>query len=212
MRLLIFLFVTVAAQAAAPRISGFSVLAGQSAFVSPGDVIILYGHDMGGDLTTSEAQPYPTQIGATQVQCNGIPAPLLYVSAAQLALQIPWELVTQDQASVVVQVGGTASEALDVSLKPYAPAVFSKDGSGSGQGLIHIVADGKLAAPNSSQPDARAAKPGEVLDIPATGLGIVQEGPPTGFVASEWLPGNPSLRPIVLIGGVPAVISCAGIY
>jgi minor extracellular serine protease Vpr len=91
-----------------------------------------------------------------------------------------------------------------VGLAPFAPAIFSTNAEGSGQGA---VLDVSYRLVDSSNP---ATAGSSVVLIYCTGLGAVTNQPATGAPS----PSNPlawSTTPTVTIGGVPADVSFSGL-
>jgi uncharacterized protein (TIGR03437 family) len=75
----------------------------------------------------------PTALGGVTVAVNGIAAPLYYVSAGQVNVQIPYEVDGQQQASVSLSYREAASPAQSIPLAASAPrlypGIFNQDGS-----------------------------------------------------------------------------------
>jgi uncharacterized protein (TIGR03437 family) len=100
-------------------------------------------------------------------------------------------------------VNNVAGAAQTVSLAPFAPAIFSMNSQGSGQGAI---LDTSYNLVDSSNPTTANA----FVLIYCTGLGAVTNQPATGSPG----PSNPlawSTTPTVTIGGVPADVSFFGL-
>jgi len=90
------------------------------------------------------------------VTFDGIAAALLYTGATQINLQVPASLgSTKTSSSMVVTVDGTSSAAVQVALAPASPAVF---------------AGGILNQDDSVNGAGKGAKPGDILQIFATGI------------------------------------------
>jgi uncharacterized protein (TIGR03437 family) len=125
-------------------------------------------------------------------------------------LQIPWELAGQPQASVITTVGAVLSNQQTVSLAPFAPGLFTLNGTGSSQGTVVIAGTSLFAAPQSV-PGSRPAHPGEFISIYSTGLGAVSNQPATGM-AAQAMPVSVTLAtPTVTIGGMVAQVSSSGL-
>jgi uncharacterized protein (TIGR03437 family) len=124
-------------------------------------------------------------------------------------VQIPWEAAV-GTADIVVTTNGTALAPLKVTVGAVSPGVFSLQW-GVGQ-AIAINPDGSLAAPEGSIPGVRthAARAGDFLMIFATGLGAV-----TPTIGDSAAAGNvirtAIASPVMLIGGVPARVTFAGL-
>jgi uncharacterized protein (TIGR03437 family) len=138
--------------------------------VSPGSLVSLFGDG----FPESEAR----------VEVNGAPTKVIFASSGQINLVMP-SRIEGASAVFVVRKGTEESAPAVVRVASTTPAVFSIDQSGTGAGIV-AHADYSLVTPSAP------ARPGEVLLIFATGLGI--EAPP----------------PTVLAGGLPAEVLFAG--
>jgi uncharacterized protein (TIGR03437 family) len=125
-------------------------------------------------------------------------------------LQIPWELAGQSQASVLATVGAVLSSQQTVSLAPFAPGLFTLNGSGSSQGTVVIAGTPLFAAPQSV-PGGRPAHPGEFISIYGTGLGAVSNQPATGIAAPAGPLSVTIETPTVTIGGMVAQVTFSGL-
>ena len=134
---------------------------------------------------------------------GGTEAPLFFVSGGQVNFQVPWELSGQSQATLAATLDYAAGAAQTVNLAPVAPAIFSTNAAGTGQGAI---LDTSYRLVDSTNP----AAPGSFVLIYCTGLGAVSNRPATGSPA----PSDPlaeSATPIVTIGGVTANVQFSGL-
>ena len=173
--------------------------------VAPGSIASAFGDFLLSSPLGTQQSPLPTSISGLSLEfVGGTPAPLFFVSGLQVNLQVPWELATQSQASLTATLNGQTSGAQTVDLAPFAPAIFSTNAKGSGQGAIldpsyHLV--------DSSNP----ATDGSVVLIYCTGLGAVTNQPPTGSPASNTSLSYTTTTPIVKIGGVSANLLFSGL-
>ncbi len=102
------------------------------------------------------------------------PAELLYKSATQINLQVPSGLGSKDSAQVVVTVDGNRSAPFTAALSPAWPSIFS-------HGVLNQ--DNTVNSPDS------AARPGQVLQIYATGI-------PRGATVSVAIGSRENLVPL----------------
>ena len=171
--------------------------------VAPGSIASAFG-DFFLSLPLGTTQsPLPTDISGAFLQfASGIQAPLFFVSGGQVNFQVPWELSGQP-GTLTVTIDGQTSAAQTIPLAPVAPAIFTTNAQGTGQGAIldtsyHLV--------DASNP----ATGGSTVLIFCTGLGAVTNQPPTGSPASltllSW-----SATPTVTIRGAPANVSFSGL-
>lgn len=151
------------------------------AAVAPGSLATLFGTNLSPGSQIASQLPLPTQMNATSVLVNGVPAPLIFAGPEQINFQIP--LGTQTPATVVVRQAGVESAPQPLPLELAAPGLFSASRDGRGQGAI-LHAGGALVS--STNPAAI----GEAIAIYCTGLG---ELPSTA-------------APQVTIGGIQAEV------
>jgi uncharacterized protein (TIGR03437 family) len=130
--------------------------------VAPGGLATLFGTNLSPGTQIATRFPLPTQMNATMVRVNGVPAPLIFAGPEQISFQIPFGI--QPPATAVVQHAGVESAPEPLALEPAAPALFSVTKDGRGQGAI-LHAGGALADP------ANPASVGEAIEIYGTGLG-----------------------------------------
>jgi uncharacterized protein (TIGR03437 family) len=177
----------------------------QSGAVAPGEIVTLFGAEMGPEaLTTSQLtadqRHLTTELAGTQVLWNGTPSPLLYVSASQISAVVPYGVAASSTAQVQVTFANGFSNPLLLPVVRAAPGVFSLNSSGSGAGAI-LNEDYKVNAP--SQP----ALPGSIISIYATGGGL------TSLLDDGLIVEKPDLLSLpveVTIGGLAAEVLYAG--
>jgi uncharacterized protein (TIGR03437 family) len=186
--------------AGVPSISGVTESAGFGQTISPGTLFTIFGQNFSNATTGAPRLPLPAGLGGAAVSVNGIPAPLLWVSPAQINAQAPIE-IKAGSANVQVQtVGGTAISLQPALVTDAAPGIFSLSGTGIGPGVI-AHADFSIVS------KASPAKPGEVVILYATGLGKTNPAIAAGKAGN----GEPTvLTPTVSIGGQPASVLFSG--
>jgi len=187
-----------------------SAASGIAGSVSPGELVTVRGYGAGasavGGLTLTASGSVASNLNGLQVTFDGKPAPLLYTSANQTNLVVPYEVA--GEATTVMQVSYTAASgtletaAWTLPVAAAAPAVFTVDATGMGQGAVENE-DGSV---NS---EANPAARGSVVSIYATGEG--QTSPPgvTGSVTQSNTK-SPVLPVTVTIGGIGAVVQYSG--
>lgn len=174
-----------AAPVAAVSAAGFR--AGQP--VAPGSLAALFGQFPGASTQAAAGAPLSTRLGETEVLIGGAAAPLLYVSPAQINLQVPGKAQTA-QHLVEVRVGGRSVARGVVTVIPVAPGVFAAVG-----------------------PDGRfnAVRAGQTLTIYATGQGEVAPAVEDGAPAPVQPPAVTLTRPDVFIGYKSAPVLFSGL-
>ena len=171
--------------------------------LAPGELVTLIGTGIGpGSAQAPSGPPTVTVLGGTSVLFDGTPAPILYASPNQINAIVPYAVsgkaTTQLNVTLQGQTIATASEAVASA----APAIFTIDSTGSGQGAI-LNQDSSVNSP------ANPAAKGSIISIFATGAG--QTNPPgvDGQVTGTVLP-TPLLPVSVQIGGFEANVLYAG--
>lgn len=175
------------------------------AAISPGEIITIFGTGIGPPptgLVLDATGRVAASLGGTQVLINGVAAPLLYASAGQLNVIVPYEVGTSGTATIQVESNGVESAAWGVPVVPSAPAIFTLDATGLGRAA---VGNADYSVNDPLNPAAR----GTYVSIYATGEG--QTSPPgvTGSVIGSDLK-IPVLRVTATIGGVDAPVQYDG--
>ncbi len=169
--------------------------------VSPGKIVVIYGAGL-GPAQLIQNQPsngqFGTAAGGTAVSFNGIAAPILYTSATQIAVVVPYA-VSGTTAQVTVTYQGQASAAVAVPVALSAPSLFTLNETGSGQATA-INADGTV---NTA---ANPVKIGSSITLYATGEGQTLPGGVDGKVGGS----SPILPVKVTIGGIPVSVHSEG--
>jgi uncharacterized protein (TIGR03437 family) len=182
--------------------------------VVPGEVLTLFGTAMGppqaATFQLDSQGRVPTTLAGTQVLFDGIPAPLLYVSANQVNAIVPYGDTGQSNGltagkTTTIQVAyqdliGPCSILPNVVAS--APGIFTADSSGLDQVAAFNAEDGSV-----NGPDHQAA-PGSVVSFYMTGLGQTSPLLSDGAVATGIA--NATLPVTVTIGGQPAQVLYAG--
>jgi uncharacterized protein (TIGR03437 family) len=181
--LLLSLTVTlnVTAQSTKPIVSAVASVASYSLGpIAPGGMVVLFGTGLGPsqlvNLQLDDQGKVASILAEVQVLFDGIPAPLLYVSASQVAALVPFGVVGQTTAQVQVSFRGVISDPFSKPVASTAPAIFSADSSGKGQGSISNL-DG------SQNSTANPATPGSFITIYITGYGQTEPPGSDGAIA-----------------------------
>jgi uncharacterized protein (TIGR03437 family) len=192
-----------------PLAGGLSAVAssasGQTGLIAPGELVTLYGSGMGpagGVLAQPIGGVYQTAVAGTTVYVNGAAAPVLYASATQVNVAVPFELNANSPAQVVVTYQGQISS-VTVPTSAAAPAVFTLDGSGKGGVLAVNLSDSSVNDAN------HPAKAGSNVLLYLTGAG--QTNPPgtNGHLGAVPLP-QVNFPVTATIGGQSVKPSYAG--
>ncbi len=178
----------------------------QTGAVSPGKVVVLYGSRLGpATLAGSQVSNgvLSNSLAGAQVLFDGIPAPLLYSSAGQVAAIVPYAVDGRVGTQVTVKNGSAVSDSVALPVAATAPGIFSANLSGAGQGAI---LNQDLTVNSSANPAAA----GSVVVIYATGEGQTAPAGIDGKLANGPVYPGPKLQVSVTIGGIAAEVLYAG--
>ncbi len=194
-----------------PRISAEGVVNAASNLggaVAPGEIVVIYGAGIGPPelrgLELDDEGRVARELGGVRVLFDGMPAPLIYVWQTQVSAVVPYGVHGRDETRLVVEYDGAASNAVTLPVAAAAPAIFSVDFSGRGQGAI-LNQDGLTV--NSS---ATPAEKGSVVAIYCTGEGMTEPEVEDGHVNVAPPFPAPVLPVTAEVGGVPAKVWYAG--
>ncbi len=176
--------------------------------LSPGQIVTIFtagaGPENGTVAAPDAAARYPTRLDGTELRVNGVPAPLLFVSSRQVNFVMPFGLPLDSRAPrlQLIRDAVTGPEMQRLLARATAPSLFTRNGSGRGQGAI-LNQDGTINGPTNP------ASRGSVVVLYANGLGQTRIPLEDGRVTSGPL--SPPEAPIrVRIGGRDAAVEYAG--
>lgn len=197
-----------------PRIQSLGNSATSRAGVSFNGFLTIYGSGFGPPAVKTEAGAadvrqgkFPGELACVAVEIGGRRAPITYVDAAQINVQIPTIGQTGTVPVRVIFNPGRANEngmdAGTISLQNYAPAFFTFGGTSS---IAARHTDFTIAADPSVAAGATRVRPGETVLLYASGLG---ETEPSTWQAGEVVSGLNRVRaPVaVTIGGTTLTAS-----
>ena len=189
----------------AKRLSSSGILNGASfvaGAVAPGELVTRMGTSLGPAIgMVPESGASSPILGGTSVWFDGVQAPMLYAGAGQINVVVPYE-VGGETTQLVVRSGGLIAAELPAAVAPASPAIFTRDGSGTGPGAI-LNQDAKANSPTN--PTRR----GQVISIYATGAGAMTPAASNGAIG-QGTSQHPVLPVTVRIGGVTAEVLYAG--
>jgi uncharacterized protein (TIGR03437 family) len=174
--------------------------------VAPGEIVTIFGAGLGpANLIAAQLNAQgklATSLGGTQVFFDGIPAPLVYVTAQAVSAIVPYEVSGQQTTQLTVVRNGQSTQPTTVQVAAAAPAFFTADASGAGQ-VAAQNQDGTFNGPQNGAPA------GSIVAFYATGEGQTDPGGVDGRIANQVVP-KPAAPVSVQIGGVPAEVVYAG--
>ncbi len=188
----------VTAVVSAANYTGGSVTAGQ--------VVSLFGTGL-GPRTPKGAQVDATgrvsnDLADTEVLFNGISAPLLASSNGQVNAIVPQGIAADRSTSIVLTFKNNVAQPITLPVTPAAPALFTLDGSGKGQGAV-------LNQDSSVNAASKPAPRGSIITLFGTGFGATSTPVPDGTILGAELP-KPTAPVSVTIGGAAAKVLYAG--
>lgn len=169
-----------------------------NATAAPGSLVTLLGTGMAASTAAATSFPLPVSLAGVSVYVNGVNAPLIYVSPAQINFQMPWG-ARAGTATVTLLASGTQSNVLTFPVSAAAPGVFA--------GAVLVSATGQAAVAAKG----RAIHAGEYLTVLATGLGAVSTTPDDGAALADFTLDSLTVTPTVTIGGISATVAFAGL-
>ncbi len=194
---------------ATPPVIGAGAVVSAASFapqapLAPGSFISIFGARLAERLAVSTSLPLDTNLAGTIVTVAGRPLPLLFASDAQINAQIPYGLPTNTRHQIVVRRGATLAVPESITVAETQPAIFTKDQSGRGQGVI-LDTSFRFAEPGN------AVRAGDVIIIYCSGLGATDPAVAAGAAA----PGSPLSGVTnfvrLTIGGVDAQVFFGGL-
>jgi uncharacterized protein (TIGR03437 family) len=204
----------------APIIFGlFNSASYNSASVSPGELVTIFGSNIGPatPATMAITAGYAaTTLSNVTLTIDGQNAPLLYVSANQVTAQVPYEVGIGPGMAVVLTNGANPPASSTVTITASAPGVYTSDGSGTGQAAaVNTSASTGAVTLNST---TSPAKIGDTVSLYLTGEGNYTPSlltgavtTNTGFIIPIGLSPLPQIAPTptVQVGGVDATAGVA---
>lgn len=182
--------------------------------VSPGEFVTLFGTGIGPATPAgmSVIGGYATLVlQSVSVAIDGQNAAMIYVSANQITVQVPYTVTIGLAKAVAVNNNGViATTTVDTAAT--APGLFALAGNGLGQcaALTYSMKSGTFSVNGTTSP----ALIGDIMVFYLTGEGIydLTPSPATGYVVPANLNPLPQLSPLpaVTIGGAAATVQYAG--
>jgi len=178
----------------------------QEAPSAPGAVLSVFGESLARDLVVAGGFPLPTSLGGVTATVNGIPAPLFFVSATQINLQVPYE-AAPGKATLDLSIDGVNKARIDFQIAPSSPGIFLHS-------TDRAVAQNQDFTLNSPQ---NPAPSGGVLIAYMTGQGAVDipvgtgQAAPTDSLSQAILPARATIggldAPLLFLGLTPGLVA-----
>jgi len=171
---------------------------------SPGAIARIEGRWLTQGETASDPSGGSLELAGTSVQAEGTSVPILYSSPSRIDMLCP-EAGPSSSFEIVVRTAGPVSQPFETMQDAVAPGIFTVDGDGSGQGLVSLAGESKLAMVRNYLFAAEPARSGDRIAILATGIGaasnvLVRIGEAEVPAESvESVPGRPGVWQIAAI-------------
>ena len=141
--------------------------------IAPGMLMSVFGTDLGFEPEAATSLPLSETLGGTSIQVGGGFGAMIFGSANQSNLQVPFETTPNTIAPVTIFRDDLAiSNRIQAEVETAEPAVFV-----DGNTLLSIVTNANFQLVTPTRP----VKPGDVLIAFMSGLGPVEPTAETGF-------------------------------
>jgi uncharacterized protein (TIGR03437 family) len=178
----------------------------QSGAVAPGELITIFGSNIGPATLQKPAPTASGQLdtiaGGTRILFDGTPAPMLYSVSGQAGAIAPFGLQARGNTQLQVEYLGTPSSSVALTVAAAAPAIFTANQSGKGQGSI-------LNQDYTVNSAAAPAAVGSVVMIYATGGGAMSTAVIDGSIAQAPF-ATLGQKVTVRMGGALALVQYQG--
>jgi virginiamycin B lyase len=176
--------------------------------VSPGENIVIFGTGIGPPALVTgsvSADVWSTTTGNTRVLFDGVPAAVIYASATQTSVMVPYSVTGRRTTSIVVEHVGAQSNAVTVDVIAAAPGIYTLNQQGTGPGAI-LNQDGAVNAIDAPAPR------GTVIAVYMTGEGQTSPAGVDGAIIPAVVSAlkTPLLKVSATVGGVDAAVLYAG--
>jgi len=208
-----------------PTITGLANGASFHSSFSPGMIMSVFGSQLAPSTQAASSVPLAVSMSGVAATINGVAAPLFYVSAGQLNLQIPFETAAGSNALLSVNnngkivtgsfaVSGVAPGIFVNSINAPVPSTSATRGqtitlfiTGSGA-VTPAVADGN--GPAASTALANLPSPAQKVAVTVGGVNapIKFIGDPAGLVGVIQI--NYTVPPSISTGNQPVVVNIGG--
>jgi uncharacterized protein (TIGR03437 family) len=152
----------------------------------PGELATIFGRGFGPSglaVAAPVAGKYPTELAGTRVLVNGVAAPIIYAAAGQVSAVVPFSVVPESRADVVVEDQSQRSPPVSIYVDRSAPGLFTLDSSAAGPAAVLNV-DAVTGSVSVNSPQNPAARGGYIVayltgtgqTVPASMDGIVADG------------------------------------
>jgi uncharacterized protein (TIGR03437 family) len=192
------------APVAIPRITRIVNAADQTKPVAPGGLVNVVGTDLSPVNIATQEIPLPTALGDSCLMVNGIEIMKTLVSSTLITGQLP--LNVDGASQVVLRSPAGASDNMNITILPNAPAVFRATSLGADD-----LATVFRAENNELVSSVNPVRAGDGLAIYATGLGRTSPAVESGQASPADPLAVAVMQPEVSLDGVPLAVDYAGL-
>lgn len=198
-----------------PSISTNGIITGSNfggaAFAAPGSYIEIYGTALGGEPARVWATAdfngvnAPITLDGVSVTVGGLRAFVNYVSPGQVNVQVPGNIATGTNVSVILTRNGVAGTPVTFSTRARAPGLLAPASfrEGDRQFVVALRPNGDFVT------SAAPARPGETLIFYGTGFGAVRDATLAGVIAQG--PASINAPVEFRFGDAPGTVIYAGL-
>jgi uncharacterized protein (TIGR03437 family) len=165
------------------------------AALAPGTVAQVSGGALAPVTETPGLLPLATSFANTSVLIGLHAAPIYFVSDRQINIQIPTELQTDGQYSILVSSGAAFTLPDTIAITSVSP------------GLLNLAQHADFRTVTAQSP----VVPGELITLYLVGMGATDRTVPSGTTSPATPLANVTARPTVSIGGREAEVVFAGL-
>jgi uncharacterized protein (TIGR03437 family) len=154
--------------------------------VAPGQLLTIYGSGIGPSqpaIGFSGVARLPTSLGGVSITFDGIPAPILYASGAQINVQVPFEIKANNSTVMQFSLNGWVIGSRLFAVAPQNPGMFVTSIQSSGvcgnvgfSGFVALA----LNEDGSVNSCANPAHAGSTLSLFVNGIGVNAHNQDTG--------------------------------
>ena len=190
---------------APPRIDRVLNAADYTAQVAPGGLVSLFGSNLSPINKATSEIPLPTALGESCLTVNGVAVPMIYVSAAQINAQLPYQV--DGNTTMILRTPGGVSDNYNLRILPAAPRIFMNGTAGPLTGIPAVirVKNGELVT--ASNPIRR----NDSIVIYLAGMGNTVPAIEAGYPAPDDPVPTVVIPPVVELAGVELSVEFAGL-
>ncbi len=174
--------------------------------IAPGEIVTLFGYNLGPATLQQAALDSTGRIATTvsgfQVTFDGTPAPVVYTSALQSSVIVPYSVAGKLAVQMVISYNGLSSTPAPVGVTDSVPGFFTASAAGSGP-IRALNSDGTFNSRNNP------VRRGDVVVLFGSGEGLTIPLPADGEIAGG-APPKPQLPVSVTIAGEAVQVLYAG--